>query len=257
MPKNPHLWIHDGTILGMTLPGTSLTWYTWKQTADSSPPLSKSYYEYPLRQVPHVASQSPPFPSPILLPLKVMIQSWKYWKEATHLGVPGETKHLTPNFWFPDFIGQTFETAEVIPLEFLAFLSFSNLSSSAFALAAACSPWEKAEFEILGSQLSHWSENSLGMSWSFQLPDLISFGPYKVDEKTETEIPGFKNSKMFGKFSPLPYPGKNDPNLTCAYCSNGLGWSHQLEISHLGYYDNNRNLWQRVGWSPGSTTVIF
>ena len=63
---------------------------------------------------------------------------------------------LAPDsFAIPDFIGQTFETAQVIPLEFLAFLSFSNLSSSAFALAAACSPWENAEFEILGSQLSH------------------------------------------------------------------------------------------------------
>ena len=89
----------------MTLPGASLTWYTWKQTADSSPPSVEIVLWDPRRQVPHVASQSPPFPSPILLPLKVMVESWKYWREAIHLGVRGK---LAPDsFAIPDFIGQT------------------------------------------------------------------------------------------------------------------------------------------------------
>ena len=215
MPENPPLWIHDGTILGMTLPGASLTWYTWKQTADSSPPVSKSYYE----------TRSVKFHTSLLNLRHFLLPFFCLPKSSlNHGSIEGKPpifkcgggkasqilsdKPLKPHRWFL-LRNSPFFHSLIWALRLLLWQQPVLLG-------------KRAEFEILGSQLSHWSENSLGMSWSFQLPDLISFGPYKVDEKTETEIPGLK-LQDFWKFFTLTLPwGQMIPFWRGAYVSNGL-----------------------------------
>lgn len=221
------------------------------------PLLSKSCYEYPRRQVPHVASQSPPFPSPILLPLKVIIESWKYWREAIHLGVRGETKHLTalpsqilsdkplkPHRWFllrnsPFFHSLSWALRLLLWQQPVLLRKTLNLKS----WAVSCPTNQKIVLGCLGLFSSQiWFR--LGLTkWIFKKSSQSCTQFWKKNCKSQDS-----NSKIFGTFSPLPYPGKNDPILTCTYVSNGLvglkppprNWHPLITMTTTEIFDNGR-----------------